>query len=199
MASATYKNQPAIDRTRGVVPLAGTSHVYTVNKLIWPEAVESFLQTLFIGKTLHVCCGKSKLGDVRLDLHETDVDIQCDAADMKAHVGDEEFSTVLCDPPYNGNLVWNHALLNELARVAKNRIIFQHWFIPATMNGLYKKAQDQFALTGIYAWQGRTYFGRGQLITVFDRIGTIDGKPLSVAGEPDTLYFGGHEQDIPSV
>ena len=32
MATVTYKNQPAIDKTKGKIPLAGNSHVYRVKK-----------------------------------------------------------------------------------------------------------------------------------------------------------------------
>jgi len=177
MASATYYNQPAIHKTRGTIPLAGTTHVFTVNKRVWPEKVEQFLTTLFVGTTLHVCCGKSLIGDVRLDLHEESADIRCDAADMSAHVEDQSFDTVVCDPPYNGNLQWNHNLLKELTRVTRQRIIFQHWFIPATVQGLYKKAQDTFALADVFVVQPHSYFGRAQIISVFDR------RPSSL---PDT-------------
>ena len=163
--SVTYKNQPAIDATGGTVPLAGTSHVYTVNKLLWPEEVEALLESLLIGESLHLCCGKSKLGTKRLDLHEPGVDYQVDAANTG--LDDKSFDTVLCDPPYNGEMQWNHDLLTELARLASRRIIFQHWFIPADPDGQYKKA-NCFRLTGIYVWQPRTYFGRAQLISVFD-------------------------------
>ena len=31
-AIVTYKNQPAIDKTKGKIPLAGNSHVYRVKK-----------------------------------------------------------------------------------------------------------------------------------------------------------------------
>ena len=166
--SVTYKNQPGIDATKGNVPLAGTSHLYTVNKLLWPGQVEEVLQSLFVGRTLHACCGKSKLGDVRLDLDETHTpDIVGDAADMPVET--DEYDTVLCDPPYNGDLGWNHRLLAELSRVASKRIIFQHWFIPAAPNGRYRKAQEKFALSDIYVWQPKTYFGRAQLVSVFDR------------------------------
>ena len=170
MATVTYKHQPGIDKTRGAVPLAGTSHVYTVGKVLWPDSVEDFLQTLFVGRTLHVCCGMSMLGDVRLDLYQPGVDIQCDAANMRGVVADEAFDTVLSDPPYNGKFQWNHDLLTELARVAAKRIVFQHWFIPATPQGRYKKAQEKFALTGVYNWMPKTYFGRVQVISVFDRL-----------------------------
>ena len=50
MATVTYKNQPAIDKTKGNVPLAGTSHLYTVKKVLWPNAIEFFLKTLLVGK-----------------------------------------------------------------------------------------------------------------------------------------------------
>ena len=170
MATVTYKHQPAIHKTLAHVPLAGDSHVYTVEKVLWPDAVESLLKTLFVGRVLHVCCGLSMLGDVRLDLHQPNVDIQCDAANMRGMVADDEFETVLCDPPYNGKFQWNHDLLTELARVASKRIIFQHWFIPATPQGRYKKAQERFALTSTYVWQPRTYFGRAQVISVFDAL-----------------------------
>lgn len=168
-SSVTYKHQPGIDATKGNVPLAGTSHLYTVSKLLWPGQVEEVLQGLFVGPTLHACCGVSKLGDVRLDLDPAhDPDIVADAADMPVET--DGYDTVLCDPPYNGDHGWNHALLAELARVASKRIIFQHWFIPAAPNGRYRKAQEKFALADIYVWQPKTYFGRAQLVSVFDRV-----------------------------
>lgn len=163
--SVNYVNQPAMHAAHGHVPLAGTAHVYTVSKLLWPEEVESLLQSLLIGESLHLCCGKSKLGSKRLDLYEPGVDYQVDAANTGLE--DKSFDTVLCDPPYNGEMQWNHDLLTELARLASRRIIFQHWFIPANPDGLYKKA-NYFRLINIYAWQPRTYFGRAQLISVFD-------------------------------
>lgn len=171
MSTVTYKNQPAIHMTRGSVPLAGNSHLYTVKKVLWSDSIQEFLPSLFIGNTIHVCCGKSILGDVRLDLDpENNPDIICDAANMKSFVTDNQFETVLCDPPYNGKFDWNHKLLEELSRIASERIIFQHWFIPANPNGTYKKAQEKFSLSECYVWQGRAYFGRAQIISVFDRI-----------------------------
>lgn len=164
-SSVTYNNQPAIHATRGAVPLAGNSHVYTVAKLLWPEDVEALLAGLLVGESLHLCCGKSRLGSKRLDLHEPGVDYQVDAA--ATGLDDKSFDTVLCDPPYNGEMQWNHDLLTELARLASRRIIFQHWFLPCDPDGFYKKAHA-FRLTATYVWQPRTYFGRAQLISVFD-------------------------------
>lgn len=168
MSKVTYFNQPAIHGTKGSVPLAGNSRLYTVKKVLWPEDIESYLTSQFIGSTLHVCCGKSKLGDIRLDLNEDDADIKCDASDMRGYVVDSGYETVLCDPPYNGKFQWNHDLLSELARVANTRIIFQHWFLPADKVGNYKK-DHKFQLTSVCVWQPQTYFGRVQVISIFDK------------------------------
>lgn len=171
MGSVTYKNQPAINKTKGKVPLKGTSHLYTVEKRLWNSSIQKTLSKYFIGNTVHVCCGKSMLGDVRVDLDPNNKpDIICDASNMKGVIKDNEFETVLCDPPYNGKFQWNHDLLTELSRVASKRIIFQHWFIPANPNGTYKKAQNKFKLVDVLIWQPKTYFGRVQVISIFDVI-----------------------------
>lgn len=167
MSTVTYKNQPAIHATRGAIPLAGNSHLYTVKKVLWPDSIQDFLITQFIGNTLHVCCGASQIGNVRLDLDiEHTPSTICDAS--KLCIKNDSFETVLCDPPYNGKFQWNHDLLKELSRVASKRIIFQHWFIPANSQGLYKKAQEKFSLSNAYVWQGKAYFGRAQIISIFD-------------------------------
>ena len=134
--------EEAINKTKGKVPLAGNSHIYTVNKRLWSNDIEDVLQKRFIGKTIHICCGKSQLGDIRVDLDAShNPDIICDANDMSKFVKDNEFETALCDPPYNGKFQWNHNMLKELSRIASKRIIFQHWFIPATKDGYYKNGE----------------------------------------------------------
>ena len=171
MGTITYKNQPAIDKTKGSVALAGNSHIYTVNKRLWNDDIESVLKDRFIGKTIHICSGKSQLGDIRIDLDEThNPDIICDANDLSNFVKENEFETAICDPPYNGKFQWNHDMLKELSRVASKRIIFQHWFIPATKEGYYKKAQSKFILSELLCWQPKSYFGRVQMVSIFDRI-----------------------------
>jgi len=74
---------------------------------------------------------------------------------------------VLCDPPYNGRMQWNHNMLKELSRVSCQRIIFQHWFMPINSTGMWKKLHA-FELRQVYVWQPRTYFGRAQVISVLD-------------------------------
>ena len=144
MGTVTYKNQPAIHRTRGNIPLAGTAYIYKVSKRLWPDEIEAYLQGQLIGKTLHVCCGKSLLGDVRLDKYEYPVDVTADAARLP--FANCSFDTVLCDPPYNGRFRWLHDMLSELARVARFRIIFQAHYSPVDEFCRFKKCHP-FILT----------------------------------------------------
>lgn len=167
MGTITYKKQNAVALAlKQGVPLEGTDHIYTVNAVLWPKKVEAFVASKLVGKSLHVCCGKSMIGDLRVDLFDETADVKADAA--KLPFEDESFDTVLCDPPYNGKLQWNHDLLSELSRVSRKRIIFQHWFIPGNMKGQYRK-KNTFKISQLYVWQPRTYFGRVNVISIWDR------------------------------
>lgn len=165
MGTVTYRNQPAIGATGGAVPIGGTAHPYTVNDLLWPQGVHKWIARRLVGKSLHICCGKSRLGTCRVDLNELGVDVRADAA--KLPFKSQSWDTVLIDPPYNGVFQWNHDMLSEIARVAKQRIIFQHWFLPVDKKGRFKKAH-RFQLSETAIWQGHTYFGRVQVISVMD-------------------------------
>ena len=164
MSTITYRAQPAIDATGGHV-YDGNRRPYTVSRLLWPGDVHTWLARRPVGKTLHVCHGKSGLGSCRVDLFEEETDVRADAARLPFAA--RSWDTVLIDPPYNGVYRWNHDMLAELARVARQRIIFQHWFVPVNKAGRFKK-EPRFRLREIAAWQPRTYFGRVQMITVMD-------------------------------
>lgn len=185
MGTVTYKKQPGIEKTKGAVPLAGTKHLYTVKAVLWPEEVTAVIHSLLVGKSLHVCCGRSPLGDVRVDFDpKVKPDMVVNATALPFDEG--SFDTVLCDPPYNGSMQWNHDLLCELSRVAAKRIIFQHWFIPADSEGRWKK-WHKFQMSEIYVWQPRTYFGRGQLISVFDAVEKFDPATKFSTGKPGNV------------
>ena len=167
MATVTYKKQPAIWKTSGSIPESGTEHPYTVSALLWPESVEGWIAKKIIGLSIHVCCGESSLGDVRVDIDpDHSPTIISDAQTLP--ILTRSFDTAICDPPYNGKFQWNHDLLSELVRVARRRIIFQHWFVPVNQRGKFRKAKA-FRLSELALWQGQTYFGRAQIISVFDR------------------------------
>ncbi len=167
MGTVTYKNQPAIHKTRGRIEKGGNLIPYRVNKILWPEAVNDYLEFMIMGKCLHVCCGRSPLGDVRLDIDTLNSPhIIGDGARLP--IASRSFETVLCDPPYNSKLQWDHWLLEELARVSTRRIIFQQWYLPDDRRGRYKK-DNSFKRVDTVIWPPVTYFGRVQVISVFDK------------------------------
>jgi hypothetical protein len=136
----------------------------------------------------------SRCGDFRADINASVVpDVVCDAA--KLPFADEAFDSVVCDPPYNGNFQWNHNVLSELSRIARKRIIFQHWFLPADPHGRWKK-WHKFRLAEVFVWQPRTYFGRAQVITVFDASGEVaaNGEDHNITS-PRTPIFTSTERD----
>jgi len=179
-SSVSYKNQPAIDKLKGRVPLAGSGHLYTVKKVLWHKEIECFLEGLLLPRTLHACCGLSQLGDVRLDNDpDAQPDILADARTWMLEQPENSFETVLCDPPYSFRFRENHDLLAGLCHIASQRIVFQQWWIPANKYGLYKKAMSKFELTALYAWQPQTYFGRANIISVFDR------RPSCIGGSEE--------------
>lgn len=84
----------------------------------WSKSDELKVGTWMKGTTLHVCCGLSQIGDVRVDL-TTKSDIK--ASVLKLPFKSHSFDTVIADPPWNLGFV--SEFWNELKRVAKERII----------------------------------------------------------------------------
>jgi hypothetical protein len=166
VSTVTHRNQPAIHATNGHV-YGGNERPYTVRALLWPADVQEWVSARLAGCTLHVCSGMSPLGDCRVDLFQDAVDVRADACRLP--FAPQSWDTVLIDPPYNGIFQWNHDMLAELARVARQRIIFQHWFAPLDRYGRFKKSH-RFNLTEMAVWQPRTYFGRAQVISVMDAV-----------------------------
>jgi len=171
VSTVTYHNQPAVHSVRGSVPMDGVEFPYRVTKLLWPAQVEKFLQSIFIGKTLHLCCGMSQLGDIRFDidpLHSPNV-----LGDVtRLPFADASVDTVLVDPPYTGSFQFNHDYLAEVVRVASKRVALQHWFLPCDRQGRYKKDHSWRLNRDLLSiWTPQSYFGRVQVISVFDKIG----------------------------
>lgn len=78
------------------------------------------MRELCIGTVLHVCCGQSKLGDLRIDVDESvGADMMASVRDLP--IKDKSFDTVLCDPPYSfyNRFKW----ICGLADVARQRLI----------------------------------------------------------------------------
>ena len=98
---------------------------------IWPERVEAFMISKIEGECLHVCCGTSKIGNVRLDiLPQDDGVIEGDMFDLP--FPDNYFQTVICDPPWHIPYHKRWPLLWELRRVVRwnGILIFNCLWVP---------------------------------------------------------------------
>lgn len=143
MSAVTYLNQKGIHATHGTVGVAGNDYPYRVGKVLWPSEVEDYLRARIVGKSLHLFCGKSQLGDVRVDIDPDNHPTLCGDLFDKSFLNKFEsksFDTVLLDPPYNAKFQKMHDVLNAVHRIARSRIIFQHWFAPLNRKGQFKKA-----------------------------------------------------------
>lgn len=66
---------------------------------VWPDRVERLFREHAEGRTLHVCCGESDLGDVTVDADsDRDPDVQADM--MQLPFRESTFDTVIADPPW---------------------------------------------------------------------------------------------------
>ncbi len=85
-------------------------------KWIHPPQVERWLRRTVIRRTLNVCCGMSRVGEVRVDTDEgTNRTEPGDLFDLR--FPKLSFDTVICDPPfsYYSHFKWIYGL-TDLAR-----------------------------------------------------------------------------------
>lgn len=66
----------------------------------FPERTEKFIKSKSSGKILHVCCGSSKFGDVRIDIEPQDKGV-IKADIFHLPIKEQSFDTVICDPPWH--------------------------------------------------------------------------------------------------
>ncbi len=97
----------------------------------WPGDVEAKIKDLLEGYSLHVCCGESSIGDVRIDIEKSS-DIK--ASMFNLPIRPESFDTVLCDPPWELPYHKRGKLLRELRDTLKpgGRMIFNCFWFPKT-------------------------------------------------------------------
>jgi len=88
----------------------------------WTKREEKIVHSYCRGSILHLCSGKSKMGDIRMDLYQH-ATIKADVLHLpfKSH----SFDTIVCDPPWNMGFIAR--FWRELKRVAKRRIIVISW------------------------------------------------------------------------
>lgn len=92
---------------------------------IWPEKVERKIKNYIRGYTLNVCAGRSKLGDIKIDLDPIGPGVE--RGDMNnLPYPDNTFDTVISDPPWKINFFKRMKPFFEAVRVCKigGRIIY---------------------------------------------------------------------------
>lgn len=96
----------------------------------WPDSVEAFIRSRARGFTVHVCSGKSSLGDLRIDSDTEEANIKADCFNVPLR--DDIADTVLCDPPWGMQYHLRGKLVKELRRILKpgGQLIFCAPFSP---------------------------------------------------------------------
>jgi len=70
---------------------------------VWPSTVERWFRERTEGRTLHICCGRSPLGDVTIDADpDNSPDIIGDA--QRLPIEPCSFDTAIIDPPWKVNV-----------------------------------------------------------------------------------------------
>lgn len=97
----------------------------------FPTHVKKWLRNQIEGYSLHVCCGASKIGDVKLDIQPQSPDVT--QADMfQIPFKPETFDTVICDPPWAIGNDKRWAITYQLRDVLKpgGKLLFNGLWIP---------------------------------------------------------------------
>lgn len=106
----------------------GSKHFY--REIYSGSSWNQFVRGHVTGSLLQVCCGASRLGDVRVDLDPTAPAVNCLADMRRLPFPDGSFDTVCCDPIYSLPHPDRIHLQRELARVARKRLLFKAPWIP---------------------------------------------------------------------
>ena len=102
-----------------------------IDSWVWNKSVQDFIADKMKGYSLNVCAGKSKLGDVKIDLDPTDRSVI--KGEMKnLPFDDETFDTICSDPPWKIGYFDRWKPFLECVRVCKvgGRVIYNAYWIP---------------------------------------------------------------------
>ena len=95
------------------------THVLQVN-WIHTSTVEEWLRLMVIGSSLNMCCGMSKVGDVRID-RRTETNRTRGGDLFKLDFPPMSFDTVICDPPFEFYNKFDWIL--RLSDIARKRLL----------------------------------------------------------------------------
>jgi hypothetical protein len=97
-----------------------------IEAFTWTNTIDNFLRVILTERPLlHVCAGKSDIGDVTIDKF-TRADITADMCDLPFK--DNSFRAVFCDPPWDCSMRKEIArALPEMLRVSEIVYIMSPW------------------------------------------------------------------------
>lgn len=117
----------------------GTTHEYGYPTIqdswVWPDRVQRLFREEIEGRTLHVCCGESDIGDITVDADPNrDPDVQADMFALP--FADCSFDTVAADPPWKliAGIGKTHRVFFELLRVLRPNgiVLWNAYSIPSS-------------------------------------------------------------------
>lgn len=133
----------------------------------WEKEIDDFVRERIKGYSLNVPCGKSKLGDVRLDV---DANLSMREAynffKDKLPYKKNTFDTVISDPPWKIGHYFRPKLFFSLVDVCKvgGTIIYNAVWIPTSK---YVKLKEVFI-------RQSSQFSNVSVISVFEKIDEVD-------------------------
>ena len=133
---------------------------------LWEKEIDDFVKERMKGYTLNVPCGKSQLGDIRLDL-DPNLSMRgaYDFFKDELNYPDNTFDTIISDPPWKIGHYFRPKLFFKLVDKCKvgGIIIYNATWIPTSK---YVKLKE------VYIRQSSD-FSNVSIISVFEKIGNV--------------------------
>jgi len=133
---------------------------------MWEEEIEKFVKEKMKGYTLNVPCGKSKLGNVRLDL-DSNLSMRGAYNFFKDELNfpDNTFDTIISDPPWKIGHYFRPKLFFKLVEKCKigGQIIYNATWIPTSK---YVKLKETWI-------RQSSQFSNVSVISVFEKIAEV--------------------------
>ena len=136
---------------------------------LWEEEVEDFVREKIKGYSLNVPCGKSELGDIRLDLDENlSMRGAYDFFKDKLDFPDNTFDTIISDPPWKIGHYFRPKLFFSLVEKCKvgGTIIYNATWIPTSK---YTKLKETWI-------RQSSQFSNVSIISVFEKTAEVPQK-----------------------
>ena len=135
-----------------------------IDSWVWNGEVSDYVKDKVKGYSLNVCAGKSKIGDVKIDLDPQDKSvIKGDMRELKFK--DNTFDCVIQDPPWKIGFYQRMKPFFECVRVCKvgGIIIYNAYWIPTSK---YTKLKECII-------RQDTDWSNTSIISIFEKVGDI--------------------------